>query len=365
MNEEANGTTVAAFEAAMQRCAERAGLEPRFERNVDGNYAQPEMRAALVGWLGSRELVQGDLRKLTEFAVARFAPNPSFQCGFVEYVAHAAGRLDFDVPGRDEQAGARAPEVTREVTAAAFDNAAIDALAHLMKTKMAQGRAGGRGGWWTASADELSAMLRSHADKGDPIDVAIISMMLSYHGAQISPASEMEPPVAVEGKMMKLATDTTLGSQIEIQTDRHSVRVNGLPNEQAKKCKAYLYEHVQLVIRPAPAHDAGDTVRGESQSGLSGDAVNWLTAGHAAHQTGVDLDVVRGWASRNEVESRNENGTLMVECASVLARAHRHARELREAASKVTRQDHVAEPRHTRSAGFFQAAGRLFAGIKA
>ncbi|UTU07973.1 hypothetical protein CcrC1_gp287 [Caulobacter phage C1] len=66
-----------------------------------------------------------------------------------------------------------------------FDNAAIDAFANVLKAKMAESRAKGRGGWHRpdeVSQQALVEALRHHLDKGDPRDVALFAMMLHYHG---------------------------------------------------------------------------------------------------------------------------------------------------------------------------------------
>lgn len=55
------------------------------------------------------------------------------------------------------------------------DDAAVDALAAVMKAKLAKQRAKGYGGWSDkaqCSQQRLSDMLRAHVDKGDPVDVA-------------------------------------------------------------------------------------------------------------------------------------------------------------------------------------------------
>lgn len=70
------------------------------------------------------------------------------------------------------------------------DDAAVDRFAGAMKSKLAKKRAEGRGGWDRkdeCSAEQLSAMLRSHVEKGDPVDVANFCMMLHQRGERITP----------------------------------------------------------------------------------------------------------------------------------------------------------------------------------
>lgn len=76
------------------------------------------------------------------------------------------------------------------------DDAAVDALATLMKAKLAKQRAKGYGGWDTAecSQQRLSDMLRGHIDKGDPVDVANFCAFLSARGEGIAAAPVAEAP---------------------------------------------------------------------------------------------------------------------------------------------------------------------------
>ena len=68
-----------------------------------------------------------------------------------------------------------------------IDEAAVDSFASAMKLKLAQARAKGRHGWETCHPDALSAMLREHLEKGDPIDVANFCAFLWNKGYGISP----------------------------------------------------------------------------------------------------------------------------------------------------------------------------------
>lgn len=67
------------------------------------------------------------------------------------------------------------------------DDAAIDRFAAAMKEKMAKSREKGRSGWAdtnVCTADALNEMLNEHIGKGDPMDVAILAMMLYMRGDQ-------------------------------------------------------------------------------------------------------------------------------------------------------------------------------------
>lgn len=75
------------------------------------------------------------------------------------------------------------------------DDAAVDAFAVAMKAKLKRARdEKGRGGWQDMSAAELSAMLREHVEKGDPVDVANLAMMLHQNGQGITPAEPVKVP---------------------------------------------------------------------------------------------------------------------------------------------------------------------------
>lgn len=72
------------------------------------------------------------------------------------------------------------------------DALAVDRFAIAMKAKLAKKRAEGRGGWEdkeACSAEFLSHLLREHVDKGDPIDVANLAMMLHQRGESVLPGS--------------------------------------------------------------------------------------------------------------------------------------------------------------------------------
>lgn len=83
------------------------------------------------------------------------------------------------------------------------DDAAVDALAVLMKAKLAEKRAKGYGGWndkTQCPQQRLSDMLRAHVDKGDPVDVANFCAMLSARGEGIAAALHPMPAVTMYGK---------------------------------------------------------------------------------------------------------------------------------------------------------------------
>lgn len=70
------------------------------------------------------------------------------------------------------------------------DDLAVDRFAAAMKAKLAIKRGEGRGGWENkdeCSAEFLSRLLREHVEKGDPVDVANLAMMLHQRGERVLP----------------------------------------------------------------------------------------------------------------------------------------------------------------------------------
>lgn len=65
------------------------------------------------------------------------------------------------------------------------DDVAVDQFAAAMKAKMAKSRDKGRHGWQNATAPHLSSLLYEHMYKGDPLDVANLSMMLHQNGQAV------------------------------------------------------------------------------------------------------------------------------------------------------------------------------------
>src|SRR4029077_20482891 len=61
------------------------------------------------------------------------------------------------------------------------DDEAVSIFATAMQDKMAKSRAKGRGGWQSCSVDDLWKMLREHVEKGDPVDVANLAMMIWHN----------------------------------------------------------------------------------------------------------------------------------------------------------------------------------------
>lgn len=87
------------------------------------------------------------------------------------------------------------------------DDIAVERFAYAMKAKLAKKRSEGRGGWERkdlCSADRLSYLLREHVEKGDPLDVGNLAMMLHQRGERIIAAP---PPACQQEAVMEALSD--------------------------------------------------------------------------------------------------------------------------------------------------------------
>ncbi|WP_196319590.1 hypothetical protein [Burkholderia cepacia] len=322
MIEEMKGVTVVAFEDAMQRCADEAGREASFAQDADGNYRQPEMRRAVAGWLGAASLIAEQVRGFSDIAVVQFRGDPSFQSGFLQFIEQAVDVLGLSSTVLGSSPVADRTEANAVTSAAAFDDAALDGFTRALKAKMAVARVQGRAGWWSAQVEDLSAMLRAHVDKGDARDIAILAMMHWYKDAAVAPAPALPAEIVAAGELTKISSSPVMGGQLDIRTSAGPIGITGFPNELARDCKSLLWEQVEIVIRSPNAGSAVLAMAGSASAETA--SLEWLAAGRAAFQAGVDLDTVLAWAAANEIEHRNESGNIMVRCASLLARSHQH-----------------------------------------
>ena len=107
------------------------------------------------------------------------------------------------------------------------DDLAVDRFADAMKAKLAKKRTDGRGGWEgpDCTNEFLSCLLREHVEKGDPLDVGNLAMMLHQRGERIvSPGDGWRPThrhkkrgsTYVEVGRGKLQTDTPLTDYAEL-----------------------------------------------------------------------------------------------------------------------------------------------------
>lgn len=101
--------------------------------------------------------------------------------------AKAAAEADY----RNRILSALLPKATAPVVSEPVhsDDLAVDRFAIAMKEKLAKKRKEGRGGWERkdeCSSEFLSQLLREHVEKGDPVDVGNLAMMLHQRGERIA-----------------------------------------------------------------------------------------------------------------------------------------------------------------------------------
>ncbi|WP_369063369.1 hypothetical protein [Burkholderia gladioli] len=105
------------------------------------------------------------------------------------------------------------------------------------------------------------------------------------------------------GELVKVGSSPVMGGSLTIAGAGAKVAVEGLPEAMVRSCGQLLFTRVTLTIGPE---------------------ADWMSADRAAFESGLELEVVRGWAQAGYVASRLDNGVLMVEAASLRAYAHRH-----------------------------------------
>ena len=138
--------------------------------------------------------------------------------------------------------------MTPENEQAASDNLSVDIFACIMKDKLAKSRAKGRAGWEQCDPTALSAMLREHVEKGDPVDVANFCMMLWHHRV---PIMENEPIPIVglgrmtdeEGGIVTLKFENEDRAQQFMRDYAPSVEVDLMPEKTTRTVWVNLYKN--------------------------------------------------------------------------------------------------------------------------
>ncbi|WP_186143643.1 hypothetical protein [Burkholderia gladioli] len=105
------------------------------------------------------------------------------------------------------------------------------------------------------------------------------------------------------GELVKVGSSPVMGGSLTIAGTGAKVAIEGLPEAMVRSCGQLLFTRVTLTIGPE---------------------ADWMSVDRAAFESGLELDVVRGWAQAGYVASRHDNEVLMVEAASLRAYAHRH-----------------------------------------
>lgn len=323
MTDQKNHVQQVPFERAMTRCAIEAGNEPSFIRNGDGAYVQREMQAAFTGWCEAMTSIEAVLVEMAETTATRFHDGTAFQSGVLNAIEALAAQAELADDVRHISCREDVRSAAWASDDAARDDEAVDQFMPILKAKMAASRETGRGGWQFASAADLSRALREHVNKGDPRDVALYSLMLWHRGAAIEALSatlSTDEDIArshgvgfhaVAGELVSVSTSAVMGGSLKVKADHDSIRIEGLPEAMARACRPLLFERVELLVRA--------------------EAV-WMSAAQAAFESGVPINLVRGWAQAGEIDQRDHDGVLQVGRASLRARAHRYWQDRRQQA---------------------------------
>jgi len=119
------------------------------------------------------------------------------------------------------------------------DDEAVDRFAARMKAKLKWEReVRGRSGWSTMSADALSRLLYEHLPKGDPVDIANLSMMLSENeqrlishaapGSDVAGLIEAARPLAARYAEIAKQDGATLSGSAMVRTSMLAALENAL-----------------------------------------------------------------------------------------------------------------------------------------
>ena len=149
--------------------------------------------AAAIKWCGEkdRETFQSDI----EYFRTNWRALPGLRDYVLRALAPADGLAAVEAL-RKEQTSSPNPYDD----CAHFDDHAVNRFAVAMKGKLAAKRLQGRGGWQEPDVENgyLSRLLREHVDKGDPVDVANLAMMIHQRGERIGPENEGATCGAIE-----------------------------------------------------------------------------------------------------------------------------------------------------------------------
>lgn len=110
------------------------------------------------------------------------------------------------------------PTVQRQVEVS--DELLMEVFFKKMLRKMDQSKARGRSGWEACSQERLTAMLRGHVEKGDPVDVANFCFMLAALGMSIgkpSPKDDAELMIRQHLEFIGLGEDLMMSEAADFQ----------------------------------------------------------------------------------------------------------------------------------------------------
>ncbi len=231
--------------------------------------------------------------------------------------------------------------VASVVTDAAFDDLIVDAFARVLKQAIANRRGDDRSRSWSATTADLSASLHAAVAEGDPLKIAAFALLHWHRGEAVSARPPGTMAFAPSGERVRPTPDSrpNAGRTPTPRAQHRDIDIDGWPEEPPRVCRPCL-EPVDFATRSTSTRlpDRPPPVAGPTRPAPSR---HWIPAGRAAHESGVDLDVVRAWAKAEEIEHREDAGMLLVDRESIIARAHRYWRELDRAAGMDRRGDPV------------------------
>lgn len=123
---------------------------------------------------------------------------------------------------------------------------------------------------------------------------------------EVSATAQAPLMLTFSGELVKVGSNPVMGGSLTIAGDGAKVTVEGLPEAMVRSCGQLLFTRVTLSIGPE---------------------ADWMSADRAAFESGLELEVVRGWVQAGHIACRSDNGVLTVEAASLRAFAHRHWKE--------------------------------------
>lgn len=171
--------------------------EPSLVRGVEGDPQQWRIEYAYPAPQPAEPVKKIEI-KAEDLSIITYSPTPRPQ--WVSHIDRGVRVVHLPTGLMAECHEERSPHRNREIALAKLkkmiaaepvsqhpDDVAVDAFAAAMKAKLKRAREEkGRGGWQDMSATVLSDMLREHVQKGDPVDVANLAMMLHQNGQGIA-----------------------------------------------------------------------------------------------------------------------------------------------------------------------------------
>ncbi|WP_341989801.1 hypothetical protein [Azorhizobium sp. AG788] len=195
-------------------------------KGADGDYLFPATRMLLKGWfarasvyapsVGVKETpCDSQSREALRAVVAAWENTKSGQTNRAEIQRWLIEDMK---PAIDAARSVLAAEPSHA------DDLAVDRFAVAMKAKLAKKRAEGRGGWddkGACSNSALTRLLRNHVEKGDPIDVGNLAMMIHQRGERVA-ALTPSPKGGADGDEARQLAEVVLSMQFASAPGQHA-----------------------------------------------------------------------------------------------------------------------------------------------